>query len=55
MARHAFVWGSNGSAAFGRLKFAQDDARRVAGVLSNPRYQFTIATPNSPGDPYQIN
>lgn len=54
MARHAFVWGSNGSAAFDRLQFAVEDARRVAEELRRPRFQFTVTTPGFPGDPYSI-
>ena len=56
MARSAFVWGSNGSAEYGssQLKYAEDDARRVAKVLSAPRYNFTIFNPSSPGNPYEI-
>jgi hypothetical protein len=54
VSRHAFVMGSNGSAALGELKYAQADADRVADVLAGPRFQFEVSRPSSPGDPYLI-
>jgi hypothetical protein len=54
MARHAFVWGSNASAAFGKLKYARDDAQRFSRTLAGARYGFKVVAPTKPGDPYQI-
>ncbi len=54
MARHAFIWGSNGSKAFGELRYAQEDARRMADTLRRPPYEFAIMAPTVPSDPYQV-
>jgi uncharacterized caspase-like protein len=54
MARHAFVLGSNGSEAFGKLRFARSDAERIAATLSAQRYSFQIITPSTYVDPYLI-
>jgi hypothetical protein len=54
MARKAFIWGSNGSKEIGELKYARDDARRIAKTLSSSRYNFAVTSPTLPDDPYQI-
>ena len=54
MARYAFVVGSNGSAAFGQLRYAADDANRFSDTLADSRYSFKITTASAPTDPYQI-
>jgi hypothetical protein len=54
MVRKAFIWGSNGSNAIGELKYARDDARRIAKTLSSSRYNFAVTSPTIPDDPYQI-
>lgn len=54
MARFAFVLGSNSSEACGQLRYARDDAQRIAKVLAAPRYQFKIVQPTKPADPYEI-
>jgi formylglycine-generating enzyme required for sulfatase activity len=54
MARLAFIWGSNGSDNFTKLKYARDDAQRIANILTTPRYGFAVSSPTRPDDPYQI-
>jgi hypothetical protein len=54
MARKAFICGSNGPKAIGELKYALDDAQRIAKTLADGRYGFTVAAPTAPDDPYQI-
>jgi len=52
--RSAFVIGSNGSDAFDPLKYAFDDACRVANTLTNDRYGFSVTFPPEIRDPYVI-
>jgi hypothetical protein len=52
--RVAFILGANGSNAVGKLKYARDDAARIAEVLSRIRYSFEIVSPTRPSDPYEI-
>jgi len=54
VARYAFIIGANGPDAFGRLKYAADDAARFGQVISGPHYSFTIVQPTQPSDPYEI-
>jgi hypothetical protein len=54
VARYAFVLGSNGSDAFGKLRFARSDAERIAATLSAERFSFQIIMPSKNVDPYLI-
>jgi formylglycine-generating enzyme required for sulfatase activity len=53
MGRTSFVFGSNGSDMFEKLKFAESDTERIASVLAGSRYQFNVIRPLSM-DPYEI-
>jgi hypothetical protein len=54
MTRYAFMLSSNGTNAFGKLKFANNDADKMAAILSDLRYSFQIVRPTQPHDPYEI-
>jgi formylglycine-generating enzyme required for sulfatase activity len=54
MTRKAFIWGSNGPDVPEKLKYASDDAKRMAETLVGPPYNFAVTFPTVTDDPYQI-
>ena len=45
MARRAVVFGSNGPEDAGALRYAMEDARRIAAALKHPRCGFDVVAP----------
>lgn len=54
MARRAFVVGSNGSVAYGALRFAESDAHAIAASLSERGCDFEIIRPKQTTDPLGV-
>ena len=54
MARRAFVIGSNGSAAYGKLRYAKQDAEAIAECLGRRGCDFDVVRQEATTDPLQI-
>lgn len=54
VARRAFLWGSNGNSGFA-LKYAKEDPRSLASVLSAPRYGFQVEVFEKTDDPHDVH
>jgi hypothetical protein len=54
MARKAFIMGSNGTPAFGVLKYAREDADAIAEVLGSSRCGFQLFRPDHDADAYDL-